>query len=46
MIRVPIGGTDFSTHPYTYNDHPKVDYRLSNFSLTIEDYKYKVTFTY
>ncbi|KAK8404907.1 hypothetical protein O3P69_001482 [Scylla paramamosain] len=22
MGRVPVGGTDFSTHPYTYDDLP------------------------
>ncbi|GBP43698.1 Glucosylceramidase [Eumeta japonica] len=42
MIRVPIGGADFSTHPYTLNDYPWYDAQLSNFSLTEEDYDYKV----
>lgn len=42
MIRVPIGGCDFSTHPYTLNDLPESDITLSNFSLTIEDYLLKV----
>lgn len=42
MIRVPIGGTDFSTHPYAYNDYPKNDNQLSNYTLTDEDYHYKI----
>ncbi|XP_034825614.1 lysosomal acid glucosylceramidase-like [Maniola hyperantus] len=42
LIRVPIGGADFSTHPYTYNEYPWNDAALSNFSLTIEDYYYKL----
>lgn len=39
--RVPIGGSDFSTRPYSYVDHPK-DETLSTFALQEEDYKYKV----
>ncbi|CAH0721502.1 unnamed protein product, partial [Brenthis ino] len=42
LIRVPIGGADFSTHPYTYNEYPRNDKALSNFSLTDEDYFYKL----
>lgn len=42
MIRVPIGGADFSTHPYTYNEYPWYDAGLSNYSLTDEDLFYKV----
>ncbi|CAG9791612.1 unnamed protein product [Diatraea saccharalis] len=42
MLRVPIGGCDFSTHPYTYNEAPKDDITLSNFSLSYEDYNYKI----
>ncbi|KAG6461438.1 hypothetical protein O3G_MSEX012628 [Manduca sexta] len=42
MIRVPIGGTDFSTHPYAYNEIPENDAKLSNFSLTFEDYEFKI----
>ncbi|XP_073948499.1 lysosomal acid glucosylceramidase-like isoform X2 [Choristoneura fumiferana] len=42
MIRVPIGGSDFSTHPYTLNDLPDCDITLSNFSLTAEDYLLKL----
>lgn len=39
--RVPIGGCDFSTRPYTYDDVIDDD-TLSKFSLQMEDYKYKV----
>ncbi|KAJ8711400.1 hypothetical protein PYW07_008642 [Mythimna separata] len=42
MIRVPIGGTDFSTHTYAYNELPPYDIKLSNFSLAMEDYRYKL----
>ncbi|XP_059049052.1 lysosomal acid glucosylceramidase-like [Achroia grisella] len=42
MIRTPIGGSDFSTHPYTLQDSPENDLKLSNFSLVEEDYKYKI----
>ncbi|CAH2051960.1 unnamed protein product, partial [Iphiclides podalirius] len=42
MLRVPIGGCDFSTHPYAYNELPENDYKLSNYSLTTEDNKYKI----
>jgi len=40
--RVPIGGSDFSTHPYAYNMQPTDDLQLSNFSLTDEDYTLKL----
>ncbi|XP_042223421.1 lysosomal acid glucosylceramidase-like isoform X2 [Homarus americanus] len=42
--RVPIGGTDFSTHPYTYDDlkDGDIDMDLSHFSLADEDLKYKI----
>ncbi|RZF37848.1 hypothetical protein LSTR_LSTR016288 [Laodelphax striatellus] len=39
--RVPIGGSDFSTHPYTLADDPN-DLELENFKLAPEDYSYKV----
>ncbi|CAH0402650.1 unnamed protein product [Chilo suppressalis] len=42
MLRVPIGGCDFSTHPYAYNEQPSDDLTLSNFSLAYEDYQYKI----
>ncbi|XP_076260698.1 putative glucosylceramidase 3 [Rhynchophorus ferrugineus] len=35
--RVPIGGTDFSTRPYTYSDDD-----LDTFELQSEDYSYKI----
>ncbi|KAJ0172978.1 hypothetical protein K1T71_011154 [Dendrolimus kikuchii] len=42
MLRVPIGGTDFSTRPYAYNELPINDFKLSNFSLAPEDNQYKI----
>ncbi|XP_052751994.1 lysosomal acid glucosylceramidase-like [Galleria mellonella] len=42
MVRVPIGGCDFSTHPYAYNDVPEYDANLTHFNLTSEDYEYKI----
>ncbi|ETN75848.1 O-Glycosyl hydrolase family 30 [Necator americanus] len=41
--RVPMASTDFSTHEYSYADTPG-DFSLTNFSLTVEDYQYKVYF--
>ncbi|XP_039276894.1 lysosomal acid glucosylceramidase [Nilaparvata lugens] len=41
--RVTIGGSDFSDHPYTLDDHP-YDYQLKCFRLSPEDYKYKIPF--
>lgn len=41
MCRIPIGGTDFSTRAYSYDDG-KEDPDLNNFALTDEDFKYKV----
>jgi len=41
IVRAPMGGTDFSTRFYTYDDGA-VDITLSRFSLAEEDYKYKV----
>lgn len=42
--RVPIAGTDFSTHPYSYDDLPPGDEdpSLQNFALAEEDFLYKV----
>lgn len=40
--RVPIGGCDFSTHTYTYDDDHEGDSNLSKFNLTSEDFDYKV----
>lgn len=42
LTRVPIGGTDFSTRIYTYDDGPE-DENLSRFSLSPEDLNYKVS---
>ncbi|VDO66438.1 unnamed protein product [Heligmosomoides polygyrus] len=39
--RVPMASTDFSTREYGYADTPG-DFALANFSLTMEDYQYKV----
>ncbi|XP_046737579.1 lysosomal acid glucosylceramidase-like [Diprion similis] len=39
--RVPIGGTDFSERPYTYDDH-EGDVLLKKFSLANEDLLYKI----
>ncbi|XP_043259521.1 lysosomal acid glucosylceramidase-like isoform X2 [Colletes gigas] len=41
--RVPIGGSDFSTRPYTYDDYDN-DTSLKHFALTKEDYDYKIPF--
>lgn len=41
--RLPIGGTDFSKRPYTYDDDA-YDFTLKNFSLAPEDYNYKIPF--
>ncbi|XP_034195789.2 lysosomal acid glucosylceramidase-like [Osmia lignaria lignaria] len=41
--RLGIGGTDFSTHAYTYDDHPN-DTTLEHFALAPEDYNYKIPF--
>lgn len=43
IARIPIRSTDFSTRPYSYDDFPN-DIKLQNFSLTDEDYKYKVLY--
>lgn len=39
--RIPIGGSDFSTRPYTYDDVDG-DFALEHFALTAEDLDYKV----
>ncbi|CAG2174287.1 unnamed protein product, partial [Oppiella nova] len=41
MARIPIGGTDYSTHLYTYDD-TKDDYSLEHFTFPDEDIKYKI----
>lgn len=42
LCRVPIGGTDFSTRPYSYDDVDG-DRNLKHFKLQTEDYHYKVS---
>ncbi|XP_050463921.1 lysosomal acid glucosylceramidase-like isoform X2 [Cataglyphis hispanica] len=41
FIRTPMGGTDFSTRPYTYA-MTENDTSLSHFDLQVEDYDYKI----
>lgn len=41
--RVPVGGADFSTRPYTYDDDHDGDFDLDHFALQDEDFKYKVS---
>ncbi|EPB74230.1 O-Glycosyl hydrolase family 30 [Ancylostoma ceylanicum] len=41
--RVPMASCDFSTHEYSYADTPN-DFGLVNFSLTTEDYQYKIPY--
>ncbi|CAK1590496.1 unnamed protein product [Parnassius mnemosyne] len=42
MLRVPIGGSDFSLSEFAYNELPIDDYYLTNYTLSIEDYDYKI----
>lgn len=42
LCRVPIGGTDFSTRAYSYDDHPG-DVNLDQWALQQEDLEYKVS---
>lgn len=42
MLRVPIGGTDFSTRFYTLDDVPS-DENLGCFSLADEDFNLRVS---
>ena len=41
--RVPIASCDFSTHVYSYCDTEN-DFALKNFSLSYEDFNFKVHF--
>ncbi|NXC43681.1 GLCM Glucosylceramidase, partial [Penelope pileata] len=41
LVRVPMGCSDFSTRPYSYDDVP-YDYELRHFRLAEEDVKMKV----
>ncbi|XP_063240971.1 lysosomal acid glucosylceramidase-like isoform X2 [Bacillus rossius redtenbacheri] len=43
LIRLPMGGSDFSTRYYSLDD-VSGDTTLQHFSLTEEDYKYKIPF--
>jgi glucosylceramidase len=40
--RVPIGGCDFSTRKYTYDDNAVGDFLMVNFSLVTEDIEFKI----
>ncbi|XP_049855320.1 lysosomal acid glucosylceramidase-like [Schistocerca gregaria] len=42
LIRLPMGGTDFSARNYTYDDSKTPDPTLKNFSLQPEDIEYKI----
>ena len=42
LNRLPIGGSDFSTHPYSYDDNNTGDFELKHWNLTADDYNYKV----
>ncbi|CAG2112718.1 unnamed protein product, partial [Medioppia subpectinata] len=40
--RIPIGGSDFSTHAYSYDDNYKNDFQFKHFNLMKEDFDDKV----
>lgn len=40
--RVPIGGSDFSTRPYSYDDSPEPDFNLTHWALAREDLEHKI----
>lgn len=44
MGRLPLGGTDMSTRPYSYDDLPngQLDLSLKHFRLQAEDFLYKI----
>lgn len=42
LCKVPVGGTDFSTRPYSYDDVDG-DKELKHFKLQLEDYLFKVS---
>lgn len=46
MLRVPIGGSDFSRRPYAYNELPVNDAKLTNYTLSYEDNVYKVNYSF
>ena len=39
--RIPMASCDFSTRPYSYDDHDE-DFEMANFSLTKEDVQFKI----
>uniref|UniRef100_T1JDD3 Glucosylceramidase n=1 Tax=Strigamia maritima TaxID=126957 RepID=T1JDD3_STRMM len=41
FARVPMAGSDFSTHTYSYNEE-EGDFNMTHFNLTEEDHKYKI----
>lgn len=42
LLRIPLGGCDFSLRNYTYCDSDEADPRLTKFKLSEMDLKYKV----
>ncbi|XP_054157847.1 lysosomal acid glucosylceramidase-like [Oppia nitens] len=44
LVRVPIGGSDFSTHAYSYDDLMTDDFDLNHFNLTADDHNYKIPY--
>ncbi|XP_049820602.1 putative glucosylceramidase 4 [Aethina tumida] len=44
IARVPIGGTDFSTRPYTYDSDHDGDVDLEHFALQEEDILFKIPY--
>ncbi|XP_032992115.1 lysosomal acid glucosylceramidase-like [Lacerta agilis] len=42
LLRLPIGFSDFSTHPYSYDDDCPDDFELKCFSLAQEDTKFRI----
>lgn len=44
IARVPIGGSDFSTHAYSYDDTEDQDLLMTKWKLTDEDLKYKIPY--
>ncbi|XP_076620991.1 lysosomal acid glucosylceramidase-like [Colletes latitarsis] len=43
LVRMPIGGSDFSPRPYTYDPYDN-DTTLEHFALAFEDHEYKIPF--
>ncbi|CAG2110461.1 unnamed protein product, partial [Medioppia subpectinata] len=40
--RIPIGGSDFSTRAYSYDDNSTDDFQFKRWALADEDFKYKI----